>query len=586
MDAFSSSFLSSLSPQPQITIPLLVSPSSKNFPLRHISCVSIGQNLPTTTATSKSPLHRKTNSLKPALILSNVLNALDGFINTTLDPVHSHHSSSDPTRVLTNNFAPVDELPPTECPVVEGTLPECLDGAYIRNGPNPQFFPRGPYHLFEGDGMLHCIRISKGKATFCSRFVKTYKYKAEKEVGSPIIPNFFSVFNGGLKVFIVRWGLAAARIISGQFTTGNGIGSANIGVALIGGKLYAMGESDLPYEIKLEPNGDITTLDRYDFDGKLKASMTPHPKIDPETKEAFAFTLGIIRAPFLTFFRVNPDGTKQQDVPVFSVKSSPFMHDLAITKNYAIFPDIQIGVDVLKIVTGGRSPVGSDPGKVPRLGVLPKYAVDGGEMRWFDVPGLNFVHVINAWEEDEGDTIVVVGPNLLSVEHFLDRMDLVHASIEKIKIDLKTGMVCRHPVSARSLEFGVINPAYVGKKTKYVYAAIGVPNQVPIISGVVKLDISQSEEIDRHDCVVASRLYGPGCYGGEPFFVAKEPGNPNSDEDDGYVICFVHDKNNGESRFLVMDSKSPNLDIIATVMLPHRVPSGFHGLFIRESDLN
>lgn len=118
---------------------------------------------------------------KPSL-LANIFKSFDVFISTFLDlPLRP---SLDPKQVLSGNFAPVDELPPTPCEVVEGALPSCLDGAYIRNGPNPQFVPCGPYHLFDGDGMLHLIRISPGKATLCSRYVKTYKYIVEHDNGS------------------------------------------------------------------------------------------------------------------------------------------------------------------------------------------------------------------------------------------------------------------------------------------------------------------------------------------------------------------------------------------------------------------
>lgn len=108
---------------------------------------------------------------------------------------------------------------------------------------------------------------------------------------------------------------------------------------------------------------------------------------------------------------------------------------------------------------------------------------------------------------------------------------------------------------------------------------------MPKFSGVVKLDVSLTE-VDPQECIVASRMFGPGCFGGEPFFVAREPDNPNADEDDGYIVSYVHNENNGESRFLVMDAKSATLEIIATVKLPRRVPYGFHGLFVRECDLN
>ncbi|KAL6997891.1 putative carotenoid cleavage dioxygenase 4, chloroplastic [Sarracenia purpurea var. burkii] len=118
---------------------------------------------------------------------------------------------------------------------------------------------------------------------------------------------------------------------------------------------------------------------------------------------------------------------------------------------------------------------------------------------------------------------------------------------------------------------------------RYVYAAIG--NPAPKFSGVVKLDVSVTGG-DNRDCTVGCRIFGQQCYGGEPFFVAREPNNPGADEDDGYVVTYVHNENTKESSFLVMDAKSPNLDIVAIVKLPQRVPYGFHGLFVRDEDLN
>lgn len=473
----------------------------------------------------------------------------------------------------------MDELPPTECQVIQGSLPSCLDGAYIRNGPNPQYLPRGPYHLFDGDGMLHSIQISQGKPILCSRYVNTYKYAIERDAGSPILPNVFSGFNG-LTASAARGALSAARFLAGQFNPVNGIGLANTSLAFFGNRLYALGESDLPYAVRLTSNGDIETVGRHDFDGKLFMSMTAHPKVDPETGEAFAFRYGPM-PPFLTYFYFDTNGRKLADVPIFSMVRPSFLHDFAITKKYAIFADIQIGMNPMEIIFGGGSPVGSDSTKVPRLGIIPRYAKDESQMRWFDVPGFNIIHAINAWDEDDGNAIFMLAPNILSVEHTLERMDLVHALVEKVRIDLRTGLVTRNPISARNLDFAVINPAYVAKKNRYVYAAIGDP--MPKISGVVKLDVSKGE---RQECIVATQMFGPGCYGGEPFFVAREPDNPDSEEDDGYVVSYVHDENARESKFLVMDAKSPNLDVVAAVKLPRRVPYGFHGLFVRQSDLD
>ncbi|KAL0314889.1 UNVERIFIED_CONTAM: putative carotenoid cleavage dioxygenase 4, chloroplastic [Sesamum angustifolium] len=225
-----------------------------------------------------------------------------------------------------------------------------------------------------------------------------------------------------------------------------------------------------------------------------------------------------------------------------------------------------------------RPPVRVDPSKVPRLGIIHRYAEDDDEMWWIDVPGFNMLHAVNAWEEDDGESLVVVASNISSVEQALEGLDLAQLKLEEIKISLKAKkVVLRHPVSAKSLDLAVINPAYAGKKNRYAYAAeIATPLSAV---AVVKLDLSLSSD----DCVVASRVFEPGCTGNGPFLV---PNNPAADEDDGFLIAYVHDEKTRESKFLVMDASSPTLEIVAAVKLPGRVPTGFHGLFVSQSHLS
>ncbi|RCU14040.1 hypothetical protein DVA78_17555, partial [Acinetobacter baumannii] len=64
-----------------------------------------------------------------------ILKTLDDFINDYLEPPPLR-PSVDPRLVLSDNYAPVtEELPPTECELIQGSLPPCLDGVYIHNGP-------------------------------------------------------------------------------------------------------------------------------------------------------------------------------------------------------------------------------------------------------------------------------------------------------------------------------------------------------------------------------------------------------------------------------------------------------------------
>ncbi|KAJ9556507.1 hypothetical protein OSB04_011121 [Centaurea solstitialis] len=598
MYSLSSSFLPTFSP-PYSTLSQLPPPPWSSLPPSSPICIRsirIEEKPQTITTTTKRAGQDQTKKPTPSLNIekrvtssmvkndqslpATILNAFDNIINDFIDPPLRH--SIDPRNGLSNNFSPVNELPPTDCEISEGALPSCLSGVYFRNGANPQFLPRGPYHLFDGDGMLHAIRISKGKATLCSRYVKTYKYNIEKEVGFPIILNVFSGFNG-LIASMARMAVTGGRVLAGQLDPFKGNGPANTSLAFFGNKLYALGETDLPYAIKLAPDGDIITIGRHDFDGKLSMRMTAHPKIDPITKEAFAFSCTSI-PPFLTFFRFNENGEKQADVPIFSMTNpTSFIHDFAITKNYAIFSEIQITINPIAMI-GGGSLFNLDPKTVPRVGVIPRYAKNELEMKWFEVPGWNTVHSINAWEEDGGDTVIMVGTNMLLVDPLLEKIENVHVVVEKMTINLKTGIVSRQLLSTRNLELPTINPAFIAVKNRYVYCGVGDP--MPKIAGIVKIDVSLSKVGQDQECVVATRMFGPGCFGGEPFFVANEYRNTDADEDDGYLVSYVHNENTGESRFLVMDAKSPTLEIVCDVKLPHRVPYGFHGLFVKESDIN
>ena len=52
---------------------------------------------------------------------------------------------------------------------ISGEMPRELNGSLYRNGPNPQFAPRGPYHWFAGDGMLHAFHVADGRVGYRSQ---------------------------------------------------------------------------------------------------------------------------------------------------------------------------------------------------------------------------------------------------------------------------------------------------------------------------------------------------------------------------------------------------------------------------------
>ncbi|KAL9424792.1 hypothetical protein AB3S75_031833 [Citrus x aurantiifolia] len=203
-----------------------------------------------------------------------------------------------------------------------------------------------------------------------------------------------------------------------------------------------------------------------------------------------------------------------------------FMHDFAITKKHTVSVDAQLNMYYTEIILRGDSLLHSDPTKASRIGVIPRCAKDSLQMRWFDVPGFNNIHAINEWDEEDGN-VIILAPNILSIEQAFGKTELVPCLMEKVRIDLRTGIVSRHPISARNLDMGNTRSGGVG---------------------------------------------GLGA-------------NTEADEDNGYVVSYVHDAKTGESKFLVTDAKSPHLDIEATVKSTQSVPTGSHGLFVREVEL-
>ncbi|OWM63986.1 hypothetical protein CDL15_Pgr012027 [Punica granatum] len=89
------------------------------------------------------------------------------------------YGPSQPLHYLSGDFGPVPETTPVSNLPITGHLPDCLNGEFVRVGPNAKFAPIAGYHL-----MIHGLRIKNGKATYVSRFVKTSKLKQEEFFGS------------------------------------------------------------------------------------------------------------------------------------------------------------------------------------------------------------------------------------------------------------------------------------------------------------------------------------------------------------------------------------------------------------------
>ncbi len=420
------------------------------------------------------------------------------------------------------NYAPVaDELTEFDL-VVDGAIPPELDGWYLRNGPNPR---QATGHWFSGDGMIHGVRVESGRAAwYRNRWVRTESFDKD-------VPLYNEDGSRNLRSAV-----------------------ANTHVVNHAGKTLALVESSLPYEI----TNDLETVGAYDFGGALVDSMTAHPKICPATGEMHFFGYGSLFEPYVTYHRVDADGTLVINRPV-DVGALTMMHDFALTANHVIFMDLPIVFD-MDVATRGGMPFRWDDGYGARLGVL-RRDDPFGAIRWFEIDPCYVFHVANAY--DAGDSIVLQAARYPELWRHGDDFGM-DAMMTTWTIDLRTGTVAEHRLDDRAVEFPRIDDRLAGVAARY---AVSVGSD-----GLVRHDLRTGSAVE-HPFGTASTPGVPG----EAVFV---PSAGSADELAGYYLAYVYDPARNGSDLVILDASDFAGDPVATIRLPHRVPFGFHGNWI------
>ncbi|MFN3217959.1 MAG: carotenoid oxygenase family protein [Acidimicrobiales bacterium] len=438
---------------------------------------------------------------------------------------------------LRGNWAPVlDEVTATDLRV-DGTIPDVLDGTYIRTGPNPASGRSD--HWFFGDGMVHGVRLSGGKAEwYRNRFVQT--------------PNITDPVGGDP--------MASMGDLSR--------GTANTSVHVHNGQILCLEEGHWPWRI----DNELNTLGVQNWGGKLTTSMTAHPKICAESGDLLAFSYLGMEPPYLHYIRIGADGELKQ-LEGIDIPNMVMMHDFNVTRNHAIFMDLPVCFDLGALESGFPFVFNRDAGA--RLGVMPREDATNADVRWFEIDPCYVFHPVNAHEE--GDDRIVLHVSRQPEAFGTSNDDYAEVGrLWRWTIDLTAGTVTEEQIDDRPGDFGRVDDRMVGLDARYGYlmAMAGEGNaEEPVYgSALWKYDLRSGQCWEHH--------LGDGVRGAEPVFA---PASPDAGEDEGWIVTLTHDTASDESRLIVVDAQDFTAPPVATVHLPQRVPYGAHGTWVADT---
>jgi carotenoid cleavage dioxygenase len=449
--------------------------------------------------------------------------------------------SADPCRPR-RNYAPWREEGDAYDLEVEGEIPADLRGALYRTGPNPHFQPRGRYHWFDGDGMVHAFLLRDGRALYRNRYVKTDGLRAEMKAGHSMY--------GGLLEMPKEMPPDAPPFKNAGNT--NIIGYAN--------RLLALWEAGLPHELKPET---LETVGLFDFGGKMAGPVTAHPKVDPRNGDLLFFGYQPF-PPYLTWHRATASG-KLLESRAIDAALPVMMHDFIATDNWAIF-FVCPSVFRFENIAKGLPPLVWEPEHGTKIGAMNRKT---GEVKWFSDEAFYVFHFLNAYEEN--GSLIIDGCRMNALDMTGNSFGGNPPLPWRWELNLSDRTVRQHQVDDLPGEFPRLDERLAGLKHRYGYSASR--------NGTTDLDVSFNvlAKRDYASGKVELNSLGGNKMPGEAVFVPREG---SKSEDDGYVLAVWYDPAVNSSEMSILDARNFAGKPIARIKAPHRVPFGFHGNWV------
>ncbi len=372
-------------------------------------------------------------------------------------------------------------------------------------------------------------------------------------------------FSGNGMVHGVRLEDGKADWYRNRYVGGKSVSGPNTNVIEHAGRTWAIVESGTPpmeLDYDLEPKGESPDWGGY----------TAHPKYDPETGELHAICYDWANfRDHVKYIVMDTEAkvAKNIDIPM---PGMTMIHDMSLTENYVVIFDLPVTISFTALAMGADFPFRWDTGHEPRVGLMPRNG-EAKDIVWSPVSANYSYHPMNAFEDEAGNVVIDIcryermfdadinGPFGDSLPR-LDRWT-INPSARKITEEI---------IDERPQEFPRCHPDLNSKPYRYGYT-LAVGNQK--FPGIYKHDM--------HSGNATMFDFGAGRHGAEPLFVPKENA---ASEDDGFVMTFVFDESRQASELIILDALDMGRAPVAQVLLPVRVPYGFHGNWIPDENMS
>jgi len=275
---------------------------------------------------------------------------------------------------------------------VEGCIPKELDGALFRVGSDWAYPPKFADDVpFNQDGYISRFRIKGGKCSYSGRWINTLRLQKNRAAGRQLFGYYRNPHTDDSSV---------QDLLHPEWRS-----VANTAPLAHGGKLFALKEDGLPYQI--DPC-TLQTLGQWDFQGQYQCpTFTAHPKIDPATGEmiCYGYEASGMASNDLRVFSISAAGKLQREVRL-NVPYVSMLHDIALTEKHIIFPVFPYvtSTDWLQL---GKVHWAWDQSLPTWFGILPRDG-EAEDVRWFNGPTSAVMHTANA--RTEGDKVILDAP--------------------------------------------------------------------------------------------------------------------------------------------------------------------------------